>query len=82
MQTNSLTKETFESIRHSLIHSLEHTPQNLAETGPLLKQLAFNYDGDFNWMSKRLEGFQDLTYEEFLELADQILGKQNRKRVC
>jgi insulysin len=82
MDKKELTREGFENIRQSLINTLEHTPQNLAEAGTLLKTLAFDYEGDFQWMNKRIQGFKELTYEEFLEIAKQFLGKQNKRRLA
>ena len=82
MENNELTKEHFEKIRQSLLISLENSPQNLIETGHLLKTLAFKYEGDFDWMDKRIQGFKELTYEDFLGIARQFLGKQNKRRLA
>lgn len=82
MEKNGLTKEQFEAIRHSLINSLENSPQNLSDTGYLIKTLAFKYEGDFDWMNKRIQGFKDLTYEELLNMAREFLGKQNKRRLA
>ncbi|MDP1881237.1 MAG: insulinase family protein [Parachlamydiaceae bacterium] len=77
-----VTEESFESIRKSLIITLENSPQNLIETGPLLKLLAFKYDADFDWVKKRIQALKELTYEEFSSIAKQFFGKQNNKRVA
>ena len=82
METSELTQEHFENIRQSLLNTLQNSPKNLLETGHLLKTLAFKYEGDFDWMSKRIQALKDLTYEEFLEIAKQFLGKQNSRRLA
>ena len=82
MAKNELTEERFEHIRDSLLNTLENPPQNFLEAGQLLKTLAFTYKGDFEWMTKRIQGFKDLSYEEFLEIARQFLGKQNKRRLA
>jgi insulysin len=82
MEKNELTQEHFEQIQQSLLNSLENLPQNLVDTGHLLKALAFNYEGDFDWINKRIQGLKELTYEEFLEISRQFLGKQNKRRLA
>lgn len=82
MEKSELTREEFENIRHSLLNTLKNTPQNLMETGHLLKKLAFKCHGDFDWVSKRIQGLKELTYEELLEMARQFLGKQNKRRLA
>lgn len=82
MENHELKREHFENIRQSLVKTVENTPQNLAETGQLLKTLAFKYEGDFDWRSKRIQGLKELTYEECLEMARQFLGKENKRRLA
>lgn len=82
MGKEELTRESFETIRQALLERLNKPPQNLIEMGELLKTLAFKYEGDFDWIAKRIHGFKELTYEDFLEIASQFLGKQNKRRVA
>jgi insulysin len=82
MAASHLTEEKFETIREALKIRMMQPPTNLSEMGELLKLLTFSYDGDFDWIAKRVQGFQDLTYPEFLEIATQFLGKENKKRVA
>ncbi|MBA2369105.1 MAG: insulinase family protein [Candidatus Protochlamydia sp.] len=82
MSANDLSREKFEVIRAALLEKIKKAPQNLYDMGELLKRLAFKYDGDFDWIDKRIQGFIDLNYEEFLEIAVQFLGKENKKRVA
>ncbi len=76
-----LSEARFELIKSSLIESLMNTPQNLTEAGLLLNRLAFKNDADFNWMDKRIQGFKDLTYQEFAIFANQFLSKKNKRRL-
>lgn len=77
-----LSKEKFEKIRQSFIQELKQPPKNYAEMGDLLEHLAFVYDDDFEWIQKRIKAFEELTFEEFLTQAEQILGKGNKGRLA
>lgn len=77
-----LTKENFESIRSSLLSELEKPQNNMEDMGNLLVKLAFKYDGQFDWMDKRIAGLKNLTYEEFLAFAKGNLGKANKRRLA
>lgn len=44
--------------------------------------LAFDYDGEFDWIDRRIAGIQELTYEEFVEHAKGFLGKENQSRLA
>lgn len=77
-----IPESRFESIRSALIHKLEHPAENLAKMGQVLHILAFDYDGDFEWLQKRKEGMQELTYTEFTAFAQECFGKENVKRLA
>ncbi|HEY4832145.1 MAG TPA: insulinase family protein, partial [Waddliaceae bacterium] len=77
-----IPKERFESIRIAHIQQLEHPAKNLAKMGGLLHTIAFQYDGDFEWIEKRIQAFQELTYEEFIGYAQEFLGKDNLRRLA
>lgn len=74
--------ERFESIRAAYIHQMQHHIENLAKMGTYLHTIAFEYDADFNWLDKRIEAFQDLTYDEFVRYAHEFLGKENARRMA
>jgi insulysin len=76
------TKEQFEVLRRSLLNTIEIPPQNLIEMGQLLKTLAIRYEGDFEWMNKRIQGFKDLSYEEFMKVATEVLARSNKRRLA
>jgi len=77
-----IPKERFESIRAAYIHQLGNPADNLARMGSLLHLLAFQYDGDFQWLDKRIAAFEELTYEEFVQHAHEWLGKKNPRRLA
>ncbi len=49
--------------------------------GRLLNELAFEYDGDFQWIQKRMQGLQEISYKEFIEQARRMLGRKNKERL-
>lgn len=77
-----LPKERFESVRSSLILSLQHPPEAMETMGALLHKLAFEYEADFAWRAKEIAALQELTYEQFLPFAKNFLGKENKKRLA
>lgn len=81
MGKSELSEEQFENIRASLIKKLQEPAKNTKEMGELLYLLAFEYNGDFQWMNKRIDAMQALSYREFMDLAKMFLGKQNRQRL-
>lgn len=71
----------FERVRDSMIKTLEKPPENLKEMGTLLVSIAFDRDAAFDWMEKRLEGFKNLTFEEYVAFVESNFSKANRKRL-
>ncbi len=82
MGKTELLKDRFDTVREALLEKIKQPPQNLIEMGELLRTLALKYEGDFEWITKRIQGFQELTYEKFLEFTVQFLGKENKRRVA
>lgn len=76
------TEERFELIRGSLISNLTHTVKDMQEMASLCHELAFEYDGDFAWIEKKIEALQKLTFDEFSKIAFEVLGKKNKKRLA
>ncbi|MFZ0564881.1 MAG: hypothetical protein WAM28_01645, partial [Chlamydiales bacterium] len=74
-----ITKNRFETIQRSFIHKLQHPAPNMQTMGALLNGLAFDYDGDFEWLDKRIQAFKSLTYEEFEVFAKEFLGKASQR---
>lgn len=77
-----LTEERFERNKQAVLTVLEQPPKNINEMGELLHRLAFTYDGDFGWMTKRIQGVKELTYPEFLSMSDTFMGRQNKRRLA
>lgn len=75
-------EERFDLIKTSLINELMQPPKDISETGVLLQHLAFERDGDFEWIEKRINGFKQLTYAEFLKQANELIGRTNKRRVA
>lgn len=79
---NEIPEERFEAIKQVLINVLEQPQKNIYDMGEMINKLAFEYLGDFNWMEKRIQGFKELTYPEFLEGAKAFMGRQNKRRIA
>lgn len=77
-----VTEERFNVIKAALLHALEQPPKDVGDMGSLLQKIAFDYDGDFDWISKRIQGIKELTYEEFLKKANEMIGRTNHRRVA
>ena len=77
LSTNVITEQRFFDIQGSLIFFLDHPVENLSQMGELLYALAVEYGGDFMWFDKIKSALSSLTYEEFLQYADQFLSKSS-----
>ena len=78
----NISEDQFQKIQNSQITLLQNPPKNMGEMSNLLNLLAFEYNGDFTWLEKRIGGLKELTYKEFLEFSKNYLGKENPKRVA
>ena len=78
--TTEISEIRFNKLREALIANLQQPAKNVKTMGELLFQIAFKLNGDFDWIEQRIQGFKDLKYDQFLELAKQFVGKQNKKR--
>ena len=82
MDTDPKGLERFNTVTAALTTELQQPPRSQDAMAGILAMLAFKYDGDFDFISKRIEGFQSLTYEHYLELAKNFLGKDNQRRLA
>lgn len=82
LRTDELPEERYKTIHQSLLTILKKPLHNTEEMGALLYKLAYKYDGDFDWVAKRIKGYEELTYDEFLQYAEKTLGRENRKRIA
>ena len=74
-------KERFETIKQTAITTLEQPPKNMNEMGARLHALAFEQEGDFHWIEKRIQGVQELTFDEFMDHSHEVYGRANKQRV-
>lgn len=80
--SHEMTEDRFNLIRAALITSLEQPQKDVTQMGQMLNKLAFEYEGDFDWIAKRIKGFKDLTYSEFLNESHLLLGRENKQRIA
>jgi insulysin len=80
--SETVTPARFETIRSSIIASLKTRFRSLADKTALWDRLAFERDGDFTFVEKRIEALAALTHEEFLTQAPPLLSRENRKRLA
>lgn len=78
--SEELPETRFDIIRQTLVNTLKEPAKDIQEMGELLQKLAFKYDADFDWIDKRIKGFKDLSYGEFIDLAQSAMGKDNKRR--
>lgn len=76
-----ITKSKFLNIKNSLLTALKTSPKNVSEMASHLQKLAF-YERDFNKTSRKIAALQALTFEEFIESTQKILGKSNGRRLA
>jgi insulysin len=76
------SREDFEAIRQSSITKLETPPENLHARGQLLNKLAFEYNGDFSFLDKRIASLKALSYETILQSANDFFSRNNTKRLA
>ena len=77
-----LSQERFKIIQESVASNLMQLPENLKKMGENLENIAFHYDGDFDWLEKRIQGIKNLTYEECVSFAKESYGRVNKQRVA
>lgn len=78
----NIPQERFETLKTSLISSLQNRFRSLKDKTSLWDRLAFERDGDFDFVQKRIEGLTQLSYEGFLEQSHSFLSRDNRKRLA
>lgn len=78
----NISTERFETLKTSLIASLKTRFRNLSSKAALWDRLAFERDGDFNFVENRVRALEALSYNEFLHQAKTFLIRENRKRLA
>lgn len=80
--TTEITEERFNKLREGLLATFQQPAKNIKTMGELLYQIAFKLDADFDWMEKRIQGFKDLKYPDFLQLSKAFMDRQNKRRLA
>lgn len=75
------TPEHFATIKESLLIPLRHTPKSMLDMCCELKECASIYDGQFDKRKQLIKAYEELSYEEFVEIAKQTMSKQNKRRL-
>jgi insulysin len=74
--------ERFNTLKQTLVKELDMPPENLPGKAALLHHLAFEKRGDFQWLQKRIQTVQSLSYDSFVKRADTDLSRQNHRRIA
>jgi insulysin len=77
-----IPEERFETLKISLIKELEMPPETLPGKASEFYNLAYEYDGDFDWIQKRVEAVKKLTYADFIATSKTFLSRSNLKRLA
>lgn len=77
-----IPQDRFEHLKKAQITTLEMPPENLFYMAQRLEALAFDYDGDFQRIAKRIEGIKALDYSEFVKDVHLFLSKENSQRLA
>lgn len=79
--SESMPKESFESVRGAQINKLRKPAKNISEMAKLLFEVTFVLKGNSDWIQKRIQGFEELEYDAFLVDSQQLLGRNNRRQL-
>lgn len=77
-----LSEERFENIQNMLVTTLKMPPEKSSWMARRLFTLAFDYQGDFNWIEQRIASIESLTYQEVQEAAHQFFARGNSRRLA
>jgi len=77
-----LNEERFENMRKMLITTLQMPPENMFGMAAKLNTLAFDYEGDFTFIDKRIEAIQKLSYDQITKDASYFLSRKNQRRLA
>lgn len=80
--SENISSARFETLKASQINSLKTRFRNLQDKAALWDQLAFDREGDFAFIQKRIDGLSQLSYDDFLKQASEFLTRDNRKRLA
>lgn len=75
-------EDRFMLIKTSLLQSLKQPPTNLKEMNSYLTRLAFNRDGNFNYLSELIGAVEKLNYNDVRKFAHHVLSRENSGRLA
>ncbi len=78
----SITPARFETLKASCIHSLKTRYRNLRDKAALWNLLAFEKGADFQFIDKRIQHLNQLSYDRFQKLTQEMLSRTNLKRLA
>ncbi|NDD57658.1 MAG: hypothetical protein EBZ47_00175 [Chlamydiae bacterium] len=77
-----ISEERFENLQKAVITTLQMPPENMSGMAARLNSLAFDYDGDFQFLEKRIESVQKVTYDQLKKDAISFLSRKNSRRLA
>jgi insulysin len=77
-----IPEERFNLLKEAQVSLLEMPPENLSSMASRLTALAFEYNGDFERVIKRVNSLKELSYESFLQDVNGFLTRENFQRLA
>lgn len=77
-----ISEERFFLLQKGVISAMQGRVSNFKDKMALLDLLAFQYNSDFQFLEKRIDAIQKLSYEEFLKDTKQFFSRENKKRLA
>jgi len=78
----NIPMERFGTVKTGLISSLKNRYRSLKEKSALWDLLAFQKEGDFAFVEKRIAALEALSYDQFLLQSNRFLSRSNHKRLA
>lgn len=82
MNETTISEARFTLLKEAVLTNLKEQPKSLREMGLILRTLAFDFNGNFDWISMRIKTLEELSYENFLKFAENFLGRNNKRRIA
>lgn len=74
--------ERFEKVREMAIATVSMPPENLMGNADRLFTLGFDYNGDFDFVEKRIDALKKINYDEVRLAAERCLSRKNSRRLA
>jgi len=82
LENSEKAHQSFDNVKASLITTLKQPPKNMNDMVAILNLLAFEYKADFDFINKRIDAIEELSFEEYTSLAQEFLGRNNKGRLA